>query len=554
MKTMGIVLVLMSVSVHICAKQNIQWVHKDASIEFVFDISNSYKEREFIRLYDDGTYEHLNYHSKSYDKEEVQFNHGRYEMLNNKIVFHQPEIQNFNGKFCFGSYYYNGKIYKSLFDMKLRPKKQAFQRTVKKEFFKPFYIGFNSDVIVSNSEAADQLDLERLVQYLVSAKNKEQEKVMAIVEFIVKSVEYDHKGRKSKNYSNKQNDTKSILAGNNRLAVCAGYAAIFAELCKIAGIECHEISGYTKYSFSSISRLGGYHAWNIVVIDGVQQLFDVTWADNGKYLDMKWINVDPQIMIGSHFPDKKDHQLLSTPVSQKDFLNRPIILPLTGSAAPVSINIASHQFVTNTFRIALPGRQTIKVASYPSTLIDNVYTKEGGKPITYSRKYIGKGHYDGDSTYYLVTLSDPINVLSIEINNQIEIKTIVYKGNENDLLNYYIKNADRRYSESYVKAIIASIKLSDTDQLKELLGDAHVNFFDKKGNLKLDKKVIDACSNWSGELSLLINGKHISVQIGRNGERQEETSYNTYMEIPKMVRFNLEYDGTIYTISKIDSL
>lgn len=57
--------------------------------------------------------------------------------------------------------------------------------------------------------------------------------------------------------------------------VCAGYAHGFQYLMQKVGIPCAYIVGYAD---------GGYHAWNIVKLDGKHYAMDVTWDDplNGK--------------------------------------------------------------------------------------------------------------------------------------------------------------------------------------------------------------------------------------------------------------------------------
>lgn len=52
--------------------------------------------------------------------------------------------------------------------------------------------------------------------------------------------------------------------------VCGGYAMAFQYLCSLGGVECHYVTGSIKE---------GYHAWNIVVIDGVNYLVDLTACD-----------------------------------------------------------------------------------------------------------------------------------------------------------------------------------------------------------------------------------------------------------------------------------
>lgn len=53
--------------------------------------------------------------------------------------------------------------------------------------------------------------------------------------------------------------------------VCAGYAKAFQYLCGLGGIECHYVTGYVP---------GGYHGWNIVVIDGKNYFVDLTACDS----------------------------------------------------------------------------------------------------------------------------------------------------------------------------------------------------------------------------------------------------------------------------------
>ncbi|MBR1989923.1 MAG: hypothetical protein IJ987_05555 [Firmicutes bacterium] len=67
----------------------------------------------------------------------------------------------------------------------------------------------------------------------------------------------------------------SFSALVNGSTVCAGYAHGFQYLMQQMGIPCAYILGYTP---------GGYHAWNIVKLDGKHYAMDVTWDDpvNGK--------------------------------------------------------------------------------------------------------------------------------------------------------------------------------------------------------------------------------------------------------------------------------
>lgn len=56
----------------------------------------------------------------------------------------------------------------------------------------------------------------------------------------------------------------------NHTSVCAGYALAYQELLEQAGIPCEYVTGMTTQ---------GYHAWNIVQIDGEWYQVDTTWDD-----------------------------------------------------------------------------------------------------------------------------------------------------------------------------------------------------------------------------------------------------------------------------------
>lgn len=69
-------------------------------------------------------------------------------------------------------------------------------------------------------------------------------------------------------------------------AVCDGYAKAMALLCRFAGIKCSVISGM---SFNGDTP--GFHAWNIMQINGTYTLSDLTWNDFKEYVRYDYFNV-----------------------------------------------------------------------------------------------------------------------------------------------------------------------------------------------------------------------------------------------------------------------
>lgn len=547
--------VLTAFGINVSAKEKKVWEYSDGNLEKVFTIEISSKANEILRLYDDGTYEHLKYTQKSSGREQVERSIGNYSVNKSKITFSVPKEKAFSGKFRYGTFFYNGKLYSSFLDMKVRKKNELFRSTKDKKFFKPFFICLNSDEVVHNKESAEQVDLDRLLGYILKDKNTEEQKVMAIIQLIIGSIEYDYDGYRKDVYANKQDDVKAILAGNNRLAVCAGYSYTMKTLCEIAGLKAEKVCGNTKQTFADLMHLGGYHAWNIVEVDGEKRLYDITWADNGETIDMRWVDVHPMVMIGTHFPDMKENQLLANLVSQEHFLNSPIVTPIKGSANPIVINFPARQFALNNFRMTLKGKHTITASIVPAEMAETVYASElNCTARTYSPKHVGSGHFDGDSTYFTVPLTEAINALEIEIDGELEVKTIVFKGSQSDLMRYYISKADIKRSDSYTKGVIAAIRIKDFVKLRELVGHDNPLFFDKKGKFKLDKKVTIACLDWTGDLTSLTRTRHIKMSLNDDGEYERKEEEELHIDIPGKLRITLEFDGQEYRIADIKAL
>ena len=81
-------------------------------------------------MYKDGTFEHLNYELKQKGKEDVERTLGKYTINRSKITFTLSTKKSFSGKFKYGTYVYNGKLYANLFDMIFRKKKELRCGTV----------------------------------------------------------------------------------------------------------------------------------------------------------------------------------------------------------------------------------------------------------------------------------------------------------------------------------------------------------------------------------------------------------------------------------------
>jgi hypothetical protein len=68
--------------------------------------------------------------------------------------------------------------------------------------------------------------------------------------------------------------TWDAISGLNGEGVCATYAMLFYKMASRLGIECYYCVGYAG---------GSLHAWNMVVLDGEEYFYDVTWFDDVVY-------------------------------------------------------------------------------------------------------------------------------------------------------------------------------------------------------------------------------------------------------------------------------
>jgi transglutaminase/protease-like cytokinesis protein 3 len=116
---------------------------------------------------------------------------------------------------------------------------------------------------------------ETLAKKLTKNCNSEQEKVDKISGWICQNIKYDIKSYQK--LSEKYEKSKEIL--RSRKALCGGYSRLFVEMCQAAGIDVYYVTGYSRGSsfHENEPQFFEDHAWNVVKIDGIYRLLDVTW-------------------------------------------------------------------------------------------------------------------------------------------------------------------------------------------------------------------------------------------------------------------------------------
>ena len=504
-------------------------VASDAAINYVFKkrISPS-KEIELIRLYDDNTYEHLKFKTKKWDNTTVEKNSGKYIISKNKLTLKTPLEKEFRAYIYNKKYFLSNSIYLSIWDKYFKRNSAFFTKTDLKEYKQPYFINPERNVIVNNKNISNKIDLNELVSYITDGLITDKDKAYSIARFIMKSIEYDDIGLRKRKYANAQNDTKAILAGRRRLAVCAGYAYAFDELANIAGLNTRQVAGNTRSSANDISRLGGYHAWNIVYFDDVPKIFDVTWADGD---DEHWLEIDPRLMIFSHFPDNKEDQLLKDTVSLDKFKHMAVAIPHKEfKYYPVS-NSKGTIYSDSIFHIAFKGNPEVRIESTANSIFNTIYSNENQAANKYHTFSSVQNLYSktiGDSLHFYIPLKQTINPIIITIDNSYVINYKVIKGDFNHLMLNYSEKASNAYVDPFIKGIISSIYLNNIDKLKMLVGDSSNVFFNDEGKLNLEANIISEIKNWDGTLETWTQTLHSNSTIDEDGnwlrERYTENS------------------------------
>jgi hypothetical protein len=173
-----------------------------------------------------------------------------------------------------------------------------------------------------------ETSIDAVARYIVAKEADPVQRVKALHDYVADRVAYDVPALRTKQYP--PQDAQSVFV--RRTAVCAGSAALLAELGRAAGIEIVVVVGDARGSDGLFDGTG--HAWNAINLDGRWYLADPTW-DAGhvdgdtfvKQYESSYFMAPPETFVASHMPDDPKWQLLPTPLSQGDFIRQPHLRP-----------------------------------------------------------------------------------------------------------------------------------------------------------------------------------------------------------------------------------
>ena len=174
-------------------------------------------------------------------------------------------------------------------------------------------------------------DARQLAAYLTEGLSSEREKARAIYRWITDRINYDAAA-----YLSGHSDASTVEEVlRKRISVCVGFAGLFEQLARAAGLEARTISGYAKAAGSLPGQHfdKANHAWNAVRIDGQWRLIDTTWGagylKEGKFqkeLSETFFLTAPEQLAFTHFPLDHQAQFQSTPhLSQAEFESLPAL-------------------------------------------------------------------------------------------------------------------------------------------------------------------------------------------------------------------------------------
>jgi hypothetical protein len=529
------------------SKKEYNWSIPKGKITHVFEYAKKSNQIELLRLYNSGEYEQLLYINQEKKSELVKRNLGTFLIKRQKLLINKPTYSEFQGYFkSKKEYFINNDLYESRIDCLLKKKNAKLKKQTKSIYKKPFYIGFNSDEIVSNDKIEDAFTLEQLVNYIIKDINDDKEKVLAISKFICRSIEYDYDGYHNNNYAHYQGDIEGILASRKRLAVCAGYANVFDCLAKYANIKSHVVVGFTKQSYADINMLAGLHAWNIVEVNGKNYYIDVTWADDKKNIEMKWMFVDPELMLLSHYPDNKSDILWDQNFSENQFKSREIVLPTVESAKIKHFPINGlSKIASNTLLLKFKSKVELDIYWLDSEISLVHYNKETKtkKNTNYEYHEIDefKTYSSKDTFYVEIPISKNEISLYINVSGEYYIQMNVFLGGDKEFFQNKIAKWNRDHAIDFVEGILVAIKNDDKKFLKEKLGDNYYKLYNKKGQWISNKEILKNIKNWDGSSYGLTN----SIETNINNGKSTTTIYK-YIQFNSTDKFYVDYTNNKY--------
>ncbi|MCF0185505.1 MAG: hypothetical protein HUJ98_03325 [Bacteroidaceae bacterium] len=186
---------------------------------------------------------------------------------------------------------------------------------------------FPSGAIISKTK----YDWTDLAQRITANCYTKEDKVRAIYTWLCDNIAYDT------SYEIGAADV-AIEKGKG---VCQAYSEMFYRLGKAVGLDVEIVRGDSKDYKGKKGDIG--HVWNVVNLGhGKRILLDATWGagsvdgrtftrNTSEARKMAWYDVDPKVLLTSHYPSNSSYQFVSPTLSESEWLPLAYIDPLLTS-------------------------------------------------------------------------------------------------------------------------------------------------------------------------------------------------------------------------------
>jgi hypothetical protein len=171
--------------------------------------------------------------------------------------------------------------------------------------------------------ARDSAAIADLARGLVGGADTDSARAAVLYEWVARNVAYD-----IARYGSDRADTTPEVVFRSRLALCAGYVALFGRMATEVGLVTERVSGYAKgfdYREGQSTRQNN-HSWLAVRIGDEWRLVDPTWGSGfvaeGEFrpaFSWSWFMVAPDELILSHHPRETAWQLVTAPLTRREF-------------------------------------------------------------------------------------------------------------------------------------------------------------------------------------------------------------------------------------------
>lgn len=120
-------------------------------------------------------------------------------------------------------------------------------------------------------------EVKYVLSQILTPEMTTSQKVKTCYDWLINNCSY---GRKYRQYTMEEYQVHEYLEAYNmivlREGVCDDYAGAFAAMVRAIGLDCRVVSGETERASGGMTG----HAWNVIIVDGVEYVFDAQIDDN----------------------------------------------------------------------------------------------------------------------------------------------------------------------------------------------------------------------------------------------------------------------------------